>query len=234
MSEMGNWLDAALELQELDSKIDRLNKQIDDIPSEIDKATNFLSRYKDNFKKHKNERLEFEKQVNVLKMDVDKWSAEIDKIQTQLLSTKDNDTYRKMMDEIAKLKEQISDKETEELEIFELIDAKQADEDEAREEFNIAQNKIKQTFDDLETRMEACKKQIAALTADRPNKVAACDVEYASIYERLRKKKSLALAEIHEEQCGACHLRLTEQEIINAQKRVILTTCSNCGALIYQ
>lgn len=234
MSNTENWLEPALELQELDLKIDRLNKQIDDIPSEIDKSMTFLGRYKENFKKHKNAKLELEKQVNTIKMDVDKWNSEIDKIQTQLLSTKDNDTYRKMMDEIEKLKGQVSDKETEELELFDQIDEKQALEDEAREDFNIAQKKVVATIDDLEKRMEACKKQIAILQEERPSKLAACPEEYASLYDRLRKKKTLALAELHEDQCGACHLKLTEQDAINAKKRVMLAQCSNCSALIYK
>lgn len=234
MSEMGIWLDPALELQELDLKIHRLNKQIDDVPNEIDKATNFLSRYKDNVKTHKAARLELEKTLNTLKMDVDKWTAEIDKINTQALSIKDNSTYRTMMDEVEKLKVKISDKETEELEIFDVIDEKQATENEAREDFKVAQTKTKQTFDDLETRIAACNKQIAVLQQERPSKAELCDPEFLALYERLRKKKPLALAETNDEQCGACHLRLTEQEIINAKKRVMLSQCSNCSVLIYR
>ena len=62
------------------------------------------------------------------------------------------------------------------------------------------------------------------------------DSELLFKYDRIRKSHGggrAPLVEINGDQCGHCHLKLTTQEILSAKKQVAMTSCGNCGSLLY-
>ena len=122
MTELTDWVSSLEDLQETDLKIHRLNEQIADVPKNKEKAKSQLASYEQEVAEAKAQLTEKEKQIKNMQMDLDKFTADMQKVQTQSAMVKDNDAYRAMLNEIEHFKEQISDKEDEELEALEELD----------------------------------------------------------------------------------------------------------------
>jgi predicted nucleic acid-binding Zn-ribbon protein len=90
---------------------------------------------------------------------------------------------------------------------------------------------------DLDTRVDNCAKQIDVLKAKRLSQADKIEGELLNRYTRIKGSqggRKAALVQLNEDKCGFCHLKLTVQEINQAKTHVVMTSCSNCGSLIYR
>ncbi len=58
--------------------------------------------------------------------------------------------------------------------------------------------------------------------------------DHLARYRRiLKSKKDVAIVPIRGGACGGCHMKLTSQTVISARGGEDLTSCENCGRLVY-
>ena len=93
----------------------------------------------------------------------------------------------------------------------------------------------REEFDELVAFSKDVKKEIASLTASRPELARAIDSATLSRYEALLRGKNggAPLVPIENGICGHCHLRITPQAMNGIQKGAV-TCCDNCMHLIYE
>ena len=234
MTELTDWVSSLEDLQETDLKIHRLNEQIADVPKNKEKAKSQLASYEQEVAEAKAQLTEKEKQIKNMQMDLDKFTADMQKVQTQSAMVKDNDAYRAMLNEIEHFKEQISDKEDEELEALEELDTCNSAMAKAKEHYDKQEALIQELYKDLDTRAKNCQQALDVEVKKRQDILPSIEEELLDLYERMLIKRPKVFVAINDNQCGHCHLKLTQQEVINAKKHVPMTQCGNCGTLIYR
>jgi predicted nucleic acid-binding Zn-ribbon protein len=236
MEEVKNWLDALLELQDTDGRLSRMKEQVENAPKQKKEAQDNLDMQQQQAVLARDEVRKVELAISELNAEIEKIEAQRTKLLEQSGSVKDNNTYRAMLAEIESFAKQISDKETAELELMEELDLKKDAFKECQGRLKEAIGRVEQMMGDLDTRVGNYKKQIAVYEEKRLEQAAEVDEELLKKYSRIRTshgKKRDALVEINGDKCGYCHLTLTTQEINQAKKRSPMTTCGNCGTLIY-
>ena len=234
MEELQNWLDDLLSLQEIDSRLDRMKSLVAQAPEQKKEA-------QDNLDAQQTATLAAKEEVRKVELRIKDIAAQIgtiensrNKLLDQSTSVKDNDTYRALLAEADSLKAQISDKETGELEVMEVLDEKKAVFKKCKERLKEAINHVEQMIADLDTRIDNCKEQIDVFEKKREDESSKIETEVLSLYNRLRIRKKIAIIQAHNDKCGGCHLKLTESEIKLALQQIPMTCCGNCGVLIYK
>ncbi|MCH2207489.1 MAG: hypothetical protein MK132_16655 [Lentisphaerales bacterium] len=237
MEDLQNWLEDLLELQSTDSRLDRMKEQISSAPKQKKEAQDNLDAQQAAAVEAKDEVRKVELKIKELATDVEKLEAQRQKVLEQSTSVKDNNTYRAMVDEAESLKDKISDKEDEELLLMEELDGVKEVFKSKQALLKEAVNRVEQMMGDLDTRVSNCEKQVGILEEKRKEQAEKIDPELLTKYTRLKSShggRKVALVELNGDKCGYCHLKLTAQEINLASKRVVMTTCANCGSLIYK
>jgi uncharacterized protein len=236
MEDIQDWLDDLLKLQDLDCRIDRLHEQINSAPIQKKEAQDNLDQQQKSAIEAKEEVRKIELKIKDIASEVSKIEAQRSKLIEQSNSVKDNNTYKALLAEIENCKSRIAVKEDDELEIMVLIDGFKAKFKEAQERLQEAVTRVEQMMSDLDVRVENCRKQLVVLEPEREEQAKKINSELLSRYTRIKQShggRKIALVELSGDKCGYCHLKLTAQEILQAKKLVALTTCGNCGSLIY-
>lgn len=236
MEELQDWVESLLNLQETDRKLDRMKEQIETAPQQKKEAqTNLETQHAAALAAKENVRKK-ELEVSSANAGIESLQQNINKLLEQSSSVKDNDTYRALLNQVDSIKEQISGKEDGVLMIMEELDEVKGTFKETQEKLKEAVERVEQMMSDLDVRVENCKKQVGVLSEKRDELAKLVDDEILSKYNRIKQShggRKVALVEVNGDQCGYCHLKLTTQEILSASKRVPMTTCGNCGSLLY-
>lgn len=237
MEQIQDWLEDLLELQTIDSRLDRMNEQVNSAPKQKKEAQHNLDTQQAAAVVAKEEVRKIELKIKDLAAEVDKIDAQRLKVLEQTTSVKDNSTYKALLAEADSLQKQIGAKEEDELVLMEELDGMKAKFKEKQALLQEAVSRVEQMMGDLDVRVENCKKQVGVFNEKREVQAAKIDKELLNRYTRIKASnggRKAALLELNGDKCGFCHLKLTAQEINQAQKRVPLTSCANCGSLIYK
>jgi predicted nucleic acid-binding Zn-ribbon protein len=230
---MKKWIEDLLKLQETDLRIRQLSTRLEMIPIEVSKIDKEIAEDAEQLQKTKENDMAAKLEIKQVESDIMQQNDEIEKLQKQSVMVKKNDEYKAMIKEINNAKFQISKLETRELELMDKIDeikkSFQKEEKIAAERKNTL-NGEKEDLIELETTIKA---QIDKITAGRQELTKAIDDDVISLYTRLiGKGVGSPLVEVHNGNCGNCHLKLTPQTVNIARKQDI-GTCENCGHLLY-
>ncbi|MCM8538400.1 MAG: hypothetical protein NE334_20825 [Lentisphaeraceae bacterium] len=237
MEQIQDWLEDLLELQAIDSRLDRMNEQITSAPKQKKEAQDNLDTQQAAAVAAKEEVRKIELKIKDLAADVEKIEAQRLKVLDQTNSVKDNSTYKALLAEADSLQKQIGAKEEDELILMEELDGVKSIFKEKQALLQEAVSRVEQMMGDLDVRVENCKKQVGIFAEKREEQATKIDSEILNRYTRIKASnggRKAALLELNGDKCGFCHLKLTAQEINQAQKRVALTACANCGSLIYK
>jgi len=230
---MKQWIEDLLKLQECDIRIRQLSTRLEMIPIEIQKIENDIKNKDEELKKKKEVGMHTELEIKQVESDIMKQVDEIERLQKQSVMVKKNDEYRALMKEINNAKNKISNFETRELELMDEKDNfhknRKKEEKIARDKENTL-NEEKADLLDLEIRL---KKEIENINAGRNSLCDNIQEELLGKYTRLLNKGvGKPLVEIHDGNCGNCHLRLTPQTV-NSTSKGEQIPCENCGHLLY-
>ena len=230
---MNPWIDSLLELQATDMRIRQLSTRLDMIPTELSRLDGELEHQKNELKKLKDSGMSTDMEIRQVESEIMKTNDALDKLKQQSAMVRKNEEYKALLNEMATLKAKISDLETRELELMEAKDkfGRQYE----RQEI-LARNKGKNLDGekaDLEALALKLEKELDALKLGRPPLCAPIEPELLDKYTQLLNKGvGKPVAEIHDGNCGNCHLKLTPQTLNSADKG-LKVQCDNCGHLLY-
>jgi uncharacterized protein len=135
--------------------------------------------------------------------------------------------------EVTNLRRRIADREEEELAIMEQRETLAAAEKDAAEtatNLREAADRLRAAAGDELTAAEA---ELAAREAERPAALAAVDPEVLQLYEELRpQKKGVAAAALVEGVCQGCHEQLSAVELSSVRSTEGIPRCEHCRRIL--
>jgi len=231
---MNPTVEALLVLQERDVRVAHLTAELESLPEQIASAERELAARAAKFDELKNRTRQIEADRKKLDLDVQAKQAAIARYKSQQQQTRKNEEFAALNHEIEHSEKEITALEDSELELMEAYDKGLAVVAEGQKELLQFQEKSKQKKGDLEKRIAAVSVE---LTASKEKQAAAEQTvpeDALAKYRRiLKSKKDVAVVPIRGGACEGCHMKLTSQTVISARGGEGLTSCENCGRLVY-
>lgn len=224
----------------LDRDVKRLGveAQLKAVPGDIQRVEQKIAAEKAAIEAARTEVRELETKKKVLETEIGSAEEKLARYKTQQLSVRKNDEYQALGHEIDTTQGQISELEGQELEIMYAID-------EAKKRFNAAEAELKANITGHQSRIKMLQEreinlnsELAAVQAE----VAAARVPVGEMrlrqYDRIAARNTPAVAPIHGDKCGGCHLKMSSEVVSAARGKGVdptaaLPTCDQCGRIVY-
>jgi predicted nucleic acid-binding Zn-ribbon protein len=169
-----------------------------------------------------------------LELEVGGKQALITKYANQQLQTRKNEEYRALAHEIEMATADIVKIEDREIELMENAETAQKAVGQASLSANDARKLLEDQVAQLDARELALKTELTEVEANREELASAVDQIARSRYERLgRTKGENVVVGVQHGVCGGCHMKLQPQLLVSCRSDKELTTCSNCGRILY-
>ena len=233
-----DWVESLLDLQKIDIELEKLSSTIKSNPQKKQLLNQQLLGAQSVFEEKSEEKRQKEKEIEDFQHQVQKKEATILNLKTKMGMIKDNKSYRTMLLEIENTKEAISELETQELQLMEVVDEKQLLVNEAKEALDKQQAIVDEQISRFDEELTKLKTEKAGQEKQYEELKSLVDEDIYAKYKRIRDslggRKGAILVLVDDEKCGGCFLQLTAQQVVDAKKKKPKTTCNNCGVLIYQ
>lgn len=227
-------LEKLLVLQDRDSKRLAFEQQLSGVPREIAAVETRIAAEKAAIETAKAEWHGLESKKKMLELEIKSAEEKIAKYRTQQSQVRKNDEYQALTHEIETAEQGIGSLEEQEIGIMLLID-------EAKKRFAAAEAELKEhitgheakirTLHERETHLQAdVQAAQAAVTLARP---AVADPQLR-IYDRIAHKPGHPVCvTVNGDRCGGCHLKVPTHIVVQARAAVEITTCDQCGRIVY-
>lgn len=234
---MHPWAEHLLALQKAQLRIAMLQKQLEGIPAEKQKAIDRTSIETAALEEAKNNARETELLIRSLDSEADSLRAKKRDFQNKSTLIKSNDEYRAAIQQIQQCDAAISELEDRQLAAMETLEERRRTVAERQKALEQAQKLANLVVTQITARANTLTAQIAECEAQLPALRDAVEPEFLEPYLRQRSaplipQTSPVLVPLSGQSCGACHLQLTHQ-LQNNIRKGILTVCPACQALLY-
>ncbi|OGR47732.1 MAG: hypothetical protein A2X37_04255 [Elusimicrobia bacterium GWA2_66_18] len=228
-------LQSLVALQEKDSALDSIQKEIDAVPPRLAALEADLASEKRLLDAAKAKILELEKKKKSKELDVAAKEEAARKHAGQLNDLKSNEAYKVMQAEIEKEKAAVGDIETEILQIMEQIDAARIEEKAAVVEFNKTNEFSKKDREKLEAELSHAQGRHATAKAERDATAAPVPPELMRIYDHIRSRgKPDAIVPVIDGHCGSCQINISPSMAAEVAKQKALVNCDSCQRILYK
>ena len=186
------WVESLLALQAVDLRIRELEQRVALLPQEMNrlKAKRDEAVARVNAVADKGRKIDLERKS--AESEIAKLNAENEKLRQQSAMVRKNSEYQAMLNTIAMNKKYIGDLETRVLGLMDDFEAARREYRKVKLESEIEVKGAREEFDELVAFSKDVKKEIASLTASRPELARAIDSATLSRYEALLRGKTAA------------------------------------------
>ena len=227
------WVVNLLKLQDLDLEIRNLKLRLTMIPKEAAALQQKIAAAESSVKTAREKKAAHELESKQNEAQISELNSKIDKLQEQSTLVKKNTEYQAMLGSIAMLKKSISDLESRQLELMDIIEKDNAVFRDALQKVKPETAGFREELAELAELAGDIKKRGRELVAKRPELRSMVDSEVLMRYEQiLQKNAGIPLVCVEADKCGNCHLRLTPQTL-NSARAGAITYCDNCMHIIY-
>ena len=227
-------IEKLLVLQDRDVHLNRLLTEQERLPVEREDLDRQLKQAADAAETARTDARRIEVERKQLEIEAEGKMTLVRKYKNQLLEIKNNDQFHALQHEITAAEAEIRKIEDQELNLMEQYEKGQAGASKGQAHLNETTRRIEDQRRHLAEKEVAIQKQIQSLEGERAQLAAAADETVLKRYERIaRSKHGQAVVRISRGLCMGCHLKLTAQEIHDAQHDAELITCTNCGRIVY-
>lgn len=222
-------------IQDLDQKIDTLQKDLERIPKEQALARERLANNEAGLANAKSAYQKNEIATKNLDLDRQTRKTTIEKLRVQQFETKKNDEYDKLGAEVVRYEEIVDELETQELELMEKSDECQATIAEAKASLAKTQGIVDEEIAVLDKRAEADRSEISTLKETRAEEATKVEEDLLNDYERLfTKRAGFAVCQVNRERiCSSCHVQVISATFVAAKSGETIAECDNCGSILY-
>ncbi len=152
----------------------------------------------------------------------------------RLMEIKDNIEYKAMLKEIAFKEDRKDQKETEVLEFLDQIETRSSDLVSLNQEVAIRQEALDKLQAEVMAEIAGHMEKLQGLQAQREEIQKAIPKPLLKRYDFIREKRQgIAITEVRQGVCQACHMSLPPQKFIELQMDKELMTCPHCQRIIY-
>ncbi len=231
---MQNTINTLIHLQEYDSKIMEIQKEMDQGPVRIEELKRNLARTEDILQEKTADLDACKKEKRQMEQDISDLEAGIEKSNIKLNNIKSNKEYRAILKEIESLNRQKTVLEDRVLELLEEIEKKE----------EVLNTTVKQ-LEKVKTVFEHNRKTILKEIEDLQDKKNDLEKKKAEIsrqiepdllkrYNTLRKNRGgIAVSAVLNGICKACNIAIPPQKFNELIKGADLITCPNCKRILY-
>lgn len=221
-------------LQDRDLVVRRLNDQLDAIPKDIRKCEADIQAETEALEQSKSKLQHLEVERKDLENQVDSAETQINKYKNQQLQVKKNEEFQALSHEIEQLQEKIAGWEEREIALMLDIDAEQEVFSGREAVYDDTVTEIRARISQLRAQETEVRKQLAE--AEEALRACSGSVtgDFANTYEGLVKRTRLpVVVSLEQQTCKGCHLRVSNDTLEQARRGDELTTCDNCGRILY-
>jgi len=223
-----------IQLQELDSAIDRAKRRIAEIPT-AQQALEFKSAasasavqaVKDRIAATNAARREVEKEVAAVQ-------SRLSKYKDQLMAVKTNKEYQAMQTEIATAEGLVRSHEDRLLDLMEVSEKESADLKAVEASMKSDQAAIAAEHKALDAERANLESALTKLTDERALLAERTSKDALAIYERVAHgRKGIAVAEAKDGLCTVCHVRLRPQVFSDVRRNAAIIQCESCTRILF-
>ena len=227
-------LNALLDLQAIDCKLDNIAKMRGVLPEEVEDLENELASLQARSIDTQEALSNLEGDIVTQRVTIKTVQALVKKYEEQQMDVRNNREYDAITKEIdlQKLEIQLSEKKSKGA--YEQIDKKKL----ALEQCQAVIEKNKQALADkqgaLHALIEESKEEEQKLHGQRTKVIKNVDERLLRAYDRIRANVSngLAVVVVTREACGGCFSKVPPQKQADIQERKSIITCEHCGRII--
>jgi predicted nucleic acid-binding Zn-ribbon protein len=227
-------IQALLVLQERDARVMALTTELENSPRLLTAADAELERRIEVFEQLRTRTRQTEAERKKIDLDVQAKQGAIARYRAQQTQTRKNEEFAALNHEIDHAQKEITALEDTELELMEAYERGQAEVAAAQKELLLVQDKTKHKKADLEKRAAHVASELSEAKAKQTEAEGTVPEDVLARYRRiLKSKKDIAIVPIRGGACGGCHMKLTTQTVVSSHNPDSLTSCENCGRLVY-
>jgi predicted nucleic acid-binding Zn-ribbon protein len=227
-------LKTVIELQQVDLKIADLTTQIEAAPSQIQTLENQLHDFLHAHEERKLRLAANQKERKELEIEIQSIQGRIAKHKDQLYQVKTNEQYRAMLKEIEGEEENIRKIEDTILEKMLEAEGIQKQVQEAASRLDGEKARVAAETRRLESARQTAEAERRQALEHRELLAGALSPAVRDTYERVRRgRRGLAVAEVRDGFCTACHVRLRPQMYNEVRINGAVLTCENCSRILY-
>lgn len=227
-------LQLLIQLQELDSNLDRVRQRIAEVPlaqeslvARIAERTDGVNAVKERTAASQARRREIEKELGAIQ-------ARLSKFKGQLMEVKTNKEYQAMQKEMAAAETEIRGHEDRMLDQMEEAETLTAELKAAEAALKSEQADVKREQQALAAERITLDAELQQASTGRQAIVAQLSRDTMALFERIAHgRRGLAVAEARDGLCTACHVRLRPQSFNEIRRNDGLHQCDSCTRILY-
>jgi predicted nucleic acid-binding Zn-ribbon protein len=232
---MNEQLRKLIELQDIDSKIDEANNNIEKINGEMNFLRETLVKEKEQIESAKKDITSSNISKKEKEIEVASIEEKIKKHNMELNAVKTNAAYKALLTEIESGKNEKLRIEDELLALMETDEKNSKDIKNLQKEYEKLEKEFAEKKVLFESDLRKASELISQLSEERKTKLAELPRNIADKYENIRKNKNgAAVVMVEDNACGGCHRNLPVHVIDELKKGKDLITCNNCMRILYQ
>lgn len=226
---------ALLVLQDRDRRLQALDKDLEKLPRDEERARAKLAGDEAAVKKAHDALMAAELVVKKHEMDAQTRRTTVIRLKQQQFETRKNEEFQALAHEITRYEKDLDELETKELEAMEEVDRLRSIQSEAEATLAKSRKLVDEDLAQVAERGERIRAERIEVAAERDRAAAAAPEDLLPLYDRLMKSKGgMALAPLEDGKCQGCHMKLIPSTIVAVQADKELTRCEDCGRILYQ
>jgi predicted nucleic acid-binding Zn-ribbon protein len=229
-------LQKLIELQKVDVRLNDVRTKLAAIPKKLADADARAASAKAELDQSKAAQLTSFKERKKYELDVEQWKERVRKYRDQTGQVKSNEAYKALLHEVQMAEAEIANAEDRLLE--QMVSGEEYD-----RRIKISEKAVKEVEEvvraqrsKVEAEKTVAEKDLAELTTERTAVVAEIPENLLDHYDRIvRKHNGIALAEVRDEKCGACGMRV-RPHVFQEMRRLgsdEMFHCETCTRIIY-
>ncbi len=231
---MNNDVRNLVSLQDVEQAITGLQKQVKETPVKIQELQAELQRLKQAHEARVVHSHEIAKGRRAHEGEVDLLRTKLSKLKDQLMAVKTNKEYTAMLHEIQAAETTIRSEEDRILELMEEAELLDEELRADKKDLEVQCVGIQAKINELEKKIPELENEIARQRERRSAIEAQVEQEMLLQYRKLSDaRKGIALAEVKDELCAACHVRIRPQVYADLKQTDSVHNCDSCSRILF-
>lgn len=226
-------LAAALRLQELDQRAGELTKEIAALPKHITDIEKKLDSHQRKLEADRAALSANQKERKKLEADIQTQEQKIWKLKDQTLQAKTNDQYRAFQHEIEFCEKEIRRFEDRILDLMSESEPLEKNVKAAEVALAAEKAEVEKEKTRARERTDADKKALNEIGSERGRVVSSMTALVYANYERVRKSRGIAVAEMVDGRCSVCHITVRPQHLQDLRKGEKVMSCESCSRILF-
>jgi predicted nucleic acid-binding Zn-ribbon protein len=226
-------LQMLLDLQTIDYDLGELERSKEYIPDMMENLRREVSEVEELYQRTEQELSESRVTQKNLELEVKTKQEELKKLQGQMMSIKTNKEYDALISQIDNVKETISERETDILELIEKVEKLENGIDDYKKKAAEVKEQNEKQLAILQEKMDSVGSKINSKEDERNRIAVRVSRRTMSVYERIRKNRGGdVVVPVRKRACGACYKALPPHRIQEIKRGDQIITCDNCGRML--